>query len=187
MVESNEIPVTKEELLAVVQQDESAMRYYAQNPWLIEPSGKNAPAAKKGRKPKNFTQPKTDAPLKPSSSTPESGKPKAKVSTPPKPIETTTKPPRLTAEELRDLTRREEENQRRPPEKKTEPKPPVFRGTPPPPKGSTEEELEAWRTKKKQELAEFIAQALNLGWAIPANWDGYGSAAKVAKWIGSAK
>ncbi len=52
MVESGEIPMTRERLKAVVDQDKGAMLFYARNPWIIDPTGKSAPPVKKGRKPR---------------------------------------------------------------------------------------------------------------------------------------
>lgn len=52
-VASNEIQVSKEQLLAVVQQHEFTRRYYKLHPWIIDPTGKSAPPTKKGRKPGN--------------------------------------------------------------------------------------------------------------------------------------
>ena len=193
MVESGEIAVTREEILAVVNQDERSIRFFKQNPWLIDPTGKDSPPAKKGRKPKNLTEPETDVP-------PQAPPPSSKKREPrPKPVSTPTStpasggnqggpaetpPPRISAEELRELKRQEEENQRRPREQKIERKPAQFRAPSPPTQNATEEEKAAYPALRKQALHDYITEQRSKGWEFPADWDGYGSAAKAAKWVG---
>lgn len=196
MVESGEIPVTREQLLAVVQQDESAMRQYALNPWIVDPTGKSAPPTKKGRKPGD--PPKSETNELPEAASKKRERQTRKGSTaaarPPEVDEPTEKVgdektrdemPRLTAEKLKELSQQEEEHQRQAIQRKEpEPAPPPFRGTPAPPLKASEEEREEWRRLRKQEMAEFVENARSQGWEIPDDWDGLKSVAKVAKWIG---
>lgn len=192
MVESGEIPVTKEQLLAVVQQDESAMRFCESNPWIVDPTGQSAPPAKKGRKP-GTPEFKTIAVPEVKPTTPVRGEqrttPESKNSKRAKKTEGEKKPgnapPRLTSDELRKLSQQESEHQRQAFQpKKNEPKPPVFRGTPPPPMKASNEELEEWRRIRKREIADHIVASKELGWEIPADWDGLTPVHTVATRIG---
>lgn len=195
MVESGEIPMTRERLKAVVDQDEGAIRFYTLNPWIIDPTGQSAPPTKKGRKPKNLTQSESVATPRPPALTAETptlqpapAPPKPKNSKPTKKSvgeKPADQKPRLTAEELRKLSQQEEEHQRlafQP--KKPEPTPSVFRGTPPPSINASEEEREEWRKISKKEKEEHILTELSKGWEISNEWDGLQPVAKYAKWVG---
>jgi len=194
MVESGEIAVTQEEILKVVNQDERSIRFYKQNPWLIDPTGSSAPPTKKGRKPaeKASTDPnelkatpskktrRTIKVAKPTSSRPSESKQNTEQGE-----EEPSAPPRLTGEALRKLAEEEKEHQKKSLQLKAEePKPSNFRGTPAPPVNASEEERKEWRKIRQQEIDEHIKQERDKGWEYPPDWDGLGSVAKVAKWIG---
>jgi len=51
-VESGQIPMTSEQLLVLIMEDEAGVRFLAANPWVIDVTGKSAPARKRGRKPR---------------------------------------------------------------------------------------------------------------------------------------
>jgi hypothetical protein len=200
MVESGEIPMTRERLKAVVDQDEGAMLFYARNPWIIDPTGKSAPPVKKGRKPSNPPMSETNEKPKTPSTSPKKKEPRAKTQSAalPEPKNSKTEkkvddektpdeiPSHTAAPPWKILSQQESENQRQAFEpKKPEPKPPVFRGTSAPSMTASEEEREEWRKLRKKEIAEFIFTERSKGWEIPSDWDGLKPAATVAKWIDS--
>lgn len=99
MVESGEIPMTRERLKAVVDQDEGAIRFYTLNPWIIDPTGQSAPPTKKGRKPRIQEVPEQPSPPKKVKST----APKAKtVALPPTVVVEPTEPAAEVPEEETD-------------------------------------------------------------------------------------
>lgn len=174
-VESGELPVTVDELKKVAETDPATKAFLERNPWLIDPTGKSVPK-QRGRKPKGRIR--ASVPWVPQSAPPvQPPHQPAK----PAPTQEVVAPKKDEEPDWKELSRLEEEHSRRLPEKKVVRTPPQFRGTPPPPVTATEEEREIWRALNKIEIADFIVNALTLGWEIPEGWDGLIGVTKVAK------
>lgn len=198
-IESGIIPMTEEKLRNVVMQDEGAIKFLADNPWLIDVSGKSAPAKRPGPKPRMEIAPAAPMPAadeKPSPNIPATPKATAKSTVSPPSKKKTSESSKSTVEtapqeDAPQPTGKASDNQpdwaaiaaeherhskQRPPVKVVEESPlPKFVGPRLPENGSkaTRAENEAYQAARKIVLDEYITNARSLSWDL-GGWDGYG-------------